>query len=42
MAERGPGDLAKEADYGITTASYNCVVKALAKVIADKFCPLYQ
>ena len=36
VSERAPGDLAKEADYGITTASYNCVVKALAKVVADE------
>ena len=35
-AERAPGDAAKEIDYGITTASYNCVVKALAHVVPDE------
>jgi len=36
LAERGPGDEAKEADYGLTTGSYMCVTRALAKVVPDE------
>jgi hypothetical protein len=42
-AERGPGARAQLVDYGITTASYNCITRALGKLIPDKYArPLYQ
>lgn len=36
VTERAPGDEAEESDYGITTASYNCSVRALAKTVSDE------
>ena len=36
LSERGPGTEAQEADYGITSASYNCITRALAKLIPDE------
>jgi hypothetical protein len=36
ISERGPGAEAQETDYGITTASYNCTTRALAKVVPDE------
>lgn len=35
-AHRAPGTKAQRADYGITTASYNCLNYALAKAIPDE------